>query len=272
MRTFIREKKIYCGKSYREVDIFQYTDAQYRATRRTRSKKVRESEPKQKNLNDINARRYFIQLGNLNFGDDPDALHVSATYSPKYLPATVEDAEREATNYLRRISYRREKEGLPPLKYLLITSYTTKRNSDTPVRIHHHIVMNGGLDRDVVEELWRKRKRKGQKKGDRIGFCNADRLQADENGIAALCVYLVKQSGGKKRWTSSQNLERPTSRTNDGKYNRRQIEKWARERPGREFWEKKYPGWTLTDEDYGIEYKYNDSTGWSIYLKLRKKE
>ena len=138
MRTFIREKKIYCGKSYREVDIFQYTDAQYRATRRTRSKKVRESEPKQKNLNDINARRYFIQLGNLNFGDDPDALHVSATYSPKYLPATVEDAEREATNYLRRISYRREKEGLPPLKYLLITSYTTKRNSDTPVRIHHH--------------------------------------------------------------------------------------------------------------------------------------
>ena len=110
MRTFIREKKIYCGKSYREVDIFQYTDAQYRATRRTRSKKVRESEPKQKNLNDINARRYFIQLGNLNFGDDPDALHVSATYSPKYLPATVEDAEREATNYLRRISYRREKE------------------------------------------------------------------------------------------------------------------------------------------------------------------
>lgn len=135
-----------------------------------------------------------------------------------------------------------------------------------------NIVMNGGLDRDTVEELWRKRKRKGQKKGDRIGFCNADRLQADENGIAALCVYLVKQSGGKKRWTSSQNLERPTSRTNDGKYNRRQIEKWARERPGREFWEKKYPGWTLTDEDYGIEYKYNDFTGWSIYLKLRKKE
>ena len=75
---------------------------------------MRESEPKQKNLNDRNARRYFIQLGNLNFGDDPDALHVSATYSPKYLPATVEDAEREATNYLRRISYRREKEGLPP--------------------------------------------------------------------------------------------------------------------------------------------------------------
>lgn len=30
--------------------------------------------------------------------------------------------------------------------------------------------MNGGLDRDVVEDLWRKRRRKGQKKGDKIGF------------------------------------------------------------------------------------------------------
>lgn len=68
------------------------------------------------------------------------------------------------------------------------------------------------------------------------------------------------------------NLERPYSRTNDGKYNRRQIEKWAKEHPPREFWEKKYPGWTLTDDDYGVQYEYNDFTGWAVYLKLRKKE
>ena len=111
-----------------------------------------------------------------------------------------------------------------------------------------------------------------RKKGDKIGFCNADRLQADENGIAALCTYLVKQGCGKKRWNSSHNLERPYSRTNDGKYNRRQIEKWAKEHPPREFWEKKYPGWTLTDDDYGVQYEYNDFTGWAVYLKLRKKE
>ena len=155
---------------------------------------------------------------------------------------------------------------------MIVTAYTTKRNSETPVRIHHHIIMNGGLDRDVVEDLWRKRRRKGQKKGDKIGFCNADRLQADENGIAALCTYLVKQGCGKKRWNSSHNLERPYSRTNDGKYNRRQIQKWAKEHPPREFWEKKYPGWTLTDDDYGVQYEYNDFTGWAVYLKLRKKE
>ena len=270
MRSFMREKKIYCGKHYREVDIYPYTAAQLTAsTRGKRSKKIKETEPKQKNLND---RRYFTQTANLNFGSDPEALHVTATYSGKYLPDTVEQAEQEATNFLRRVQYRRKKEGLPPLKYMIVTAYTTKRNSETPVRIHHHIIMNGGLDRDVVEDLWRKRRRKGQKKGDKIGFCNADRLQADENGIAALCTYLVKQGCGKKRWNSSHNLERPYSRTNDGKYNRRQIEKWAKEHPPREFWEKKYPGWTLTDDDYGVQYEYNDFTGWAVYLKLRKKE
>ena len=160
MRSFIREKKIFCGDHYREVDIFTYTTEQKTAANRgKRSKKVQESEPKQKNLNDKNARRYFVQLGNLNFGDDPDALHVSATYSAKYLPATVEDAEKEVSNYLRRVAYARKKAGLPPLKYILVTAYTTKRNGGKPTRIHHHIVMNGGLDRDTVEELWRKRMR-----------------------------------------------------------------------------------------------------------------
>jgi len=185
VRSFMREKKIYCGKHYREVDIYPYTAAQLTAsTRGKRSKKIKETEPKQKNLNDKNARRYFTQTANLNFGSDPEALHVTATYSGKYLPDTVEQAEQEATNFLRRVQYRRKKEGLPPLKYMIVTAYTTKRNSETPVRIHHHIIMNGGLDRDVVEDLWRKRRRKGQKKGDKIGFCNADRLQADENGIS----------------------------------------------------------------------------------------
>lgn len=273
MRSYVREKQIECGKRYKEVDIFPYTDAQKAAAQKgQRSKKVRESPPKQKNLNDKNARRYLAQLAHINFDDDPGALHISATYSPKYLPETIAEAEKEVTNFLRRVQYLRKKEGLPPLKYILVTACTTKKNSDKPVRIHHHIIMNGGLGRDAVEDLWRKRKRKGQRQSDRIGFCNADRLQAEENGISALCHYLVKQAGGKKRWSSSHNLKRPASRTHDGKYTRRQVEKWAKQHPDRAFWEKRYPGWTLLDDDYGVQYEHNDLTGWSIYLKLKRKE
>lgn len=273
MRSYIREKRIDCGKRYQEVDIYSYSDNQRQAAvRGKRSKKRKVSEPKQKNLNEKNSRRYFTQKTILNFGSDPQALHVSLTYCDKYLPETLEEAEREIRNYIRKVQYARKKAGLPPLKYMLVTASTCDKRTGNPVRIHHHIIMNGGLDRDAVEDLWRKRRKKGQKQGDRIGYCNADRLQADENGIAALCSYLASQAGGKKRWSSSQNLERPAYRTTDGKFTHRQVEKWAKERPPREFWERKYPGWTLTSEDYGIAYEYNDLTGWSIYLKLRKKE
>jgi hypothetical protein len=267
-KSFIREKKIYCGTNYREVDIFTYTETQIRANGRQRSKKEKVSEPKQRNLNDKNARRYLIQLGNLNFGDGD--LHVSATYKKGLLPETIEEAEREASNYLRRVAYKRKKVGLPPLKYILVTAYSTGKNSEKPVRIHHHIIMNGGLDRDVIEGLWRKPKKSGHRQGEKIGFINADRLQPDENGVAALCAYLTDQPNNKKRWSSSQNLKKPYFRNNDSRYSYRQLAKLAKAPVDRAFWEKQYPGWTLTDDDYGAVAQYNDITGWSIYLKLRR--
>ena len=265
MRNFVRQKTIHCGDSYREVDIYNYTFTQQDyVKKKKRSKKEKVSPEKQRNLNDKNARRYLVQLGNLNFSEED--IHASFTYNKKYLPETIEEAEKEVSNLLRRIQYKRKKEGLPALKYILVTAYSEGKE----VRIHHHIIMNGGLDRDVIEDLWRKRRKKGQKKGDRIGYINADRLQPDENGIAALSTYLAKHPSRKKRWSTSQNLKKPESKNNDSRYSRRQIEKLAKERPGREYWEKQYPGWTLTDEVYGEQYEHNEITGWAIYLKLRR--
>jgi hypothetical protein len=270
-RSFVREKKIYCGMNYKEVDIFPYTMEQHKVSQRSkRGKKEKVSAPKQKNLNDKNAQRYLIQLGNTNF-DEKD-FHVSVTYKKNYLPETVEDAEREIANYLQRIRNKRKKEGLPELKYILVTAYSTKKNSEVPVRIHHHIIMNAGLDRNVIEDLWHKPRRKGQKQGESIGFANADRLQTEENGIAQLCTYFKKQAKNKRKWSSSKNLEKPYSQNNDSRYTHRQIERLAKAPGDREYWEKKYPGWTLTNDDYGATAQYNDLTGWSIYLKLRRKE
>lgn len=270
-KSFMREKKIDCGEWYKEVDIFLYTAEQQKtAERNKRAKKEKVSEPKQRDLNNANARRYIIQLGNLNFhaGD----LHVTLTYNDQHLPTTLEEAEKEKDNYLRRVQYRRKKEGLPALKYIVVTAYSFAKDGVTPIRIHHHVIMNGGLDRDTVEALWCKRKAKGQKQGESLGFVNADRLQPDGNGIAALCAYLAKNPGGKKRWSSSHNLKKPESRNNDHRYSKREVERLAKEPVDIAYWEKQYPGWTLTDMKYGVVAKYNDITGWSIYLKLRKKE
>ena len=56
-RNFIREKKIFCSDTYMEVDIYPYTDIERKKGKR--SKKKKESEPKQKN---ILYKRYMLIL------------------------------------------------------------------------------------------------------------------------------------------------------------------------------------------------------------------
>ena len=215
-------------------------------------------------MNDKNAKRYFTQIVNTNFGKGD--LHVTATYSQEELPGTLEDSEKEAKNYLRRIDYRRKKEGLPPLKYVLITECRTEKNGDKPIRIHHHIIINGGLDREIVESLWSRRRKKGEKEGKPIGFINADKLQPDNFGLEALTRYLMKDPQGKKRWSSSKNLDRPWTRNNDHKYSKRKVEKLVKNIEDRFYWEEQYSGYWLTES----KAVYNDLTGWAIYLKMRK--
>lgn len=226
-------------------------------------------------------------------------IHVTLTYSIANLPSTLEAAEHELHNFLRRVDYRRKKNGLSPLKYIIIPVCVYKKDGVTPARIHHHVIMNGGLSRDDIEDLWRKRRKKGQKKGDKIGYANADRLQPEENGFVALCEYLAKQTGGKKRWipsknldkpekeitdpdsppktvasrfSASANLQKPWSRTNDHRFSRKEINKIASAPPDVKYWEKRYPGYTLIRGDYGYQAIHSDLRGWCLYLKLRRKE
>lgn len=144
---------------------------------------------------------------------------------------------------------------------------------EKPIRMHHHLLISCELSRDELEDLWRCRRKKGEKKGKKIGRANARIIQEDDStGIYALASYLAKSPAGKRRWTCSQNLERPVQRTNDYKYSRKKILTIIRDGIDLSFWEKQYPGWTIKDKDNGYQQSYNDFTGWSIYLKLRRKE
>jgi hypothetical protein len=305
--VFIREKKTDCA-DYREVDIIPRTEEAEKATRGKRGKKRKAQKPKQKGLNDKNAKRYLVQLGNGNFqaGD----LHTSCTYSVDNLPGTVEEAEKIVGNYLRRIAYRRQKLGLEPLKYILVTEYKFSKSGEQLKRIHHHIIMNGGMDRDEVEMMWTAQrinwrkadgedKRKAEEYRDSIekmGWVNADRLQMNENGIEGLCKYIVKDPQGKKRysssrnlqrpeteredntekeaadqslWRSSRNLEEPQEKCNDFKYSKAKVEKLAKSPDGglSEF-QKIYADYNIVS----CEPIYYEQTGWHIYLKMWKKK
>ncbi len=256
---FYREKKIDTG-SYREVDIIPRTSAAEEVAKRgTRSKKKKVSRPQQQSLNEKNSKRYLLELANGNFGEGD--LHVTCTYSDEFLPKTVKDAEREINNYLRRISYRRKKLGLDPLKYILVTEYKLSDEGFTK-RIHHHIIMSAGLNRDEVESIWSKR-------GQMLGFVNADRIQTGKDGLEALTRYLTKDPQGRKRWTSSRNLVRPVERTNDYKYRISKIESLAKQvDKSWQYFDEKYPKYEITK----IESVFYEDTGWHIYLRMWKKE
>jgi len=298
MRTFVREKKIYCGRDYLEVDIFNYTKSEDENARRgKRSKKEVDSSLKQVKWNEINSKRRFVQLVNTNFHDGD--FHTSLTYADGFLPASTEDAERDLRNFLRRVEYRRKKLGLPPMKYIAIPACLYKKDGTTYARPHHHIIMSGGLDRDELEALWRKPRRAGQKEDIKIGTADAKRLQTlpGENGFARLCDYLANQPSGKKRFSPSQGLEkpkidpdtpptpphaeethfsasanltRPWSRTSDHAFSRKEVERIAKTPPDAAYWEKRYKGYTIAGGDYGFKAVYSDSRGWGLYIKLRR--
>lgn len=273
---FEREKKIDCG-DYREVDIIPRTDNAEKAVRGKRGKRKNVTEPKQKDLNHKNARRYLVQLCNGNFGIGD--LHVTLTYNSRWLPENEEEAEAVVRNYLRRIAYRRLKLGLGPLKYVLVTEYGYSREKDKITRVHHHIIMNGGLSRDDVEMMWTDERINWKKAGEdpeyragikQMGWANADRLQVNENGIEGLCRYITKNPNGKKRWSSSRNLIRPVQHPPaDSKYSKRQIENAAKSNDcGKAFFEKKFPDYEIKE----IKPEYYEQTGWHIYMKMWRKK
>lgn len=285
-KNIIREKKIYCGKKYMEVDIYNFSLQNARASR-GRSKKEKVSLPSQKNQNEKNAKRRFIQLAETNFKNGD--IYLTVTYTDENLPDTVEEGINNVKNYIRRIKREMAKQNMKNLKYMIVTEYRTAKVENTngleeddiqgedreekPIRMHHHLLISCQLSRDELEDMWRSRRKKGEKKGKKIGRANARIIQEDDStGIYALASYLAKSPAGKRRWTCSQNLERPVQRTNDYKYSRKKIMTIIRDGIDLSFWEKQYLGWTIKDKDNGYIQSYNDFTGWSIYLKLRRKE
>lgn len=283
---FIREHRTYCGEQYMTVDIFQYTQEGQNAATKKRKRREKVTSPKVANGNDKRARRYLSALINTNFGKDDISL--TLTYSNENMPESDTEAQKEIRNYMNRVKHRREKLGLTPLKYVLVTEFGVKQTTGELVRIHHHLVVNGGLSRDDLELMWTherinwKQVEKEDAAGlriyrsniSRIGFANADRLQEGENGFEALARYLLKSPNGKKRWSSSKNLEKPVRTTNDHKYTRRKLDKLCTsgEIYSRQWWESAYPGYTLAGSaETALEIEQPDEyNNWIVYAKLRK--
>ena len=220
----------------------------------------------QRNLNDKNARKYVERLINENFSSRD--IWITLTYDDEHLPpdGDVDAAIKNVQKYIRRVNYQRKKRGLKNARYVIVNAY----NPNEEIRWHHHIVMDGDMDMDTVEECW------GQSSRNEVR-----RLETDENGLSGLAHYITEEKNrikSEKRWMSSKGLRQPEIRVvhskqpEKGKGNYKKIKKYVdemlKDRNTIEVQMKKwFPDYDFTDS--GVY--YNDFNG-MFYIRARMRK
>lgn len=206
----------------------------------------------QRNLKDKRARKYCERLINTNFtaGD----LWITLTYQDKCLPASEEEATKNMQKYIKRINYRRKKVGLSPARYLYVTEW---RQSGKKIRCHHHLVMDGDLPMDAVEQIWALGRRNETR-----------RLDYDENGISGISHYITKDPAGRKRWCASKNLKKPVEHKNHRQFSAKRVKEMVKRHDRAvELISKACPDCWFKH----VERRYNEVNGmFYIYAKLQK--
>lgn len=97
-KRYTREKKTLCGEGYMEVDLYHITPEEHAAKRR---KKTRPSSERQKKRNAQHAHRWRVQKANANF--TVLGFYLTLTYIEAFLPESMEQAQRDLRNYIRRV-------------------------------------------------------------------------------------------------------------------------------------------------------------------------
>lgn len=226
-----KTRTIRCGDAV-EVEAYPvysraYPDAS-RAKERIRSTRAMQV------CNDRRAENHFRRKAENNFSRNDYFL----TLTYKGTAPTMEQARKDFVNYIRRVNRARAKKGLGRCKYMAVIE-AGNRNG----RAHHHILMEGGLSREELEDIWGK------------GYANCDRLVLSHDGLKAVCKYMLKAAGteqrtkDQKRWMCSRNLKEPRTTESVHRVTKRQAARIAQDADlqGELIMRKLYPGLELTD-------------------------
>lgn len=226
-KYFNRERAYVCG-DYMDGDI--YPVFQRPGERRKRSKPTSAIQAR---LNQKNAEKKLTRLVHANFTERDLALHL--TLAPGREPKDEKDAKRILANYIRRLKRLYRKLGLE-LKYITRIEYGGRGG-----RVHYHLIISGGVDRDELEKLWG------------LGYANSKRLQFGEDGVAGLARYMVKDRTSYRRWNQSRNLVIPEPVERDGEIGMEELEGLTEDIEGgtaHDWFEKRYPGFVLVEASW----------------------
>lgn len=218
-----------------DADIYPVLDWPYKREAEKRGKTPEQM--RQANIN--RARRTLTQLANANFGDGDLMLTLTCGREMSY-----KEFEKLKRRFMGRLRTRFKAAGVK-MEYLGIIESTNGGKQH-----HIHMLLRGGvIGRDEAEQLW------GQ------GTANGRRVQTqyEDRGLEGFCRYITQHKDTQEKlmrraWFASKGLKRPKATTNDRKFSRRAAEKlaMAAQEDAKKLFEKKYPGWRLTD--YSMHY------------------
>ena len=207
--------------------------------RRERKNITREA---QQRANDRRSALRLIQLVEANFTEAD--ITIGLDYDNGSVPDDPERVKRDVHNFLNRVRTRRRNLGLPPLKAVVaIGGDEMPAAGYTGKRPHAHVIMNGGIDRDELEQIWGK------------GHANTHRLQPRDEGLGGIAVYFTRQKQdrprkkGMKSWWGTRNLKKPVARSRDANMPNSRVKRIAYDfrNDAKEIMEKLYPGYRLQE-------------------------
>jgi len=213
------------------------------------------------NRNNQRAERKISQLINENYttGD----LELMASFIKE--PENGKEAHRALDWFVRELRERYQEQGIE-LRYLYVDESEGKDGE--PLRFHYHIFMNldGVIDRDMVEDLWRSR----------FGIANGTRLFETEFGLTGFAKYVLKAPlavKNRRKWGCSRNMRKPeehrSARLPNGKTltKKRMLDLLENRVDPRKFFEDAYKGYRFID----IRAKQSEFVG-GVYLYVRMRK
>lgn len=247
-------KSVYATKTIKAGQQFEVEIYPEFTRRQGKELGLKRTSNAQRNLNDRNARKRVERLINTNFKNGDYWL--TLTYDKKHLPADIEEAKKNMKNFIKRMNYRRNKEGLGNAKYIYITEH--RSTGENKVRCHHHMILDCELSAETVEKMWKCGRRN-----------NIRRIEGDEEGLTGLANYMTKDPAGAKRWCASTNLKQPEERKSYSRFKESHVRKIVQGKLSvKELVEKRYPKMTYTKE----EIRYNEVNGkFYIYVRMRER-
>ena len=229
-----RVKRIQAGDTL-EIEGFPiWSTAAMAGEARRQAEKHRESVQR---VNLRNKQKHLRRLINANFGTGDILL--TLTYTQTEQPRDEKRAQKDIRNYLKRLRRKRERMGLPELKYVYTTEVT---HGEKGTRYHHHLIVSGGISRETIESLWHS------------GIANSRAAQPDAYALSGWAHYMTKQKATQEKayrrgFACSRNLRQPKVTYADHKISRRMMQEISRDMQtkGTEIMEALYPGYEVCE-------------------------